>query len=641
MCHLFCTQRKRIQGRAVLSMLVCTAVGLPAFAFEAKARPQTFVAAPLEIHARLPDLQMGSVPDLHEAERKFLATVWQGKSSESATPVEVEHGFLLDALLLASGIKEVEARQKYHKQFDALLAKAEQATEDAKNNHQRGEQLMKFLHRSVMNKGYKRSQTSLAAVFDTGKYNCVSSTAMYYLVGARLGMQLRLISIPGTGYQSGHASLDLIEGNNRIQIEPTNPNGFDWQTKVKRPGVIVVGYVPDRKRGHEVDALGLAAMIYANRGVELVNEHPPKRLEAAQCYLAALTLDPADASVSNNLLAVFVNWGSALTDEKKFDDAVRVLSFGLEIAPMAKPLHNNHRVAWAKHIDSTLDVGDDEGALKVGERAAAALPEDADFQSPSLWFRRHGEKHVQKKDWEAGLAVVDRGLKVLPAAEGEKLLRWRSSVFRRWSQTLLVKRDVAGSMQVLSRAYALNPMDRQIIAGIAYHAQQALPIKERESLEAMVAHFNALREQFDNAEEISEKAKRHAARAIKTLADAQNFQEAVEAVDKYGALLATAEHRGDVGGIAYDRWARHLAHEQKWKESLKKYKEGLAVFPRQNRLWKNGVATVDAWASPAIKAKNWNEAIRCYKYGLELFEEDPHLQSNLRYCKRMKGEPND
>src|SRR5262249_43835011 len=149
--------------------------------------------------------------------------VWELKAKEPAAPVKVEEALLLDAMLFASGIEAAEARRKYCEQFDALLAKAREAVKDAKDNRQRGEQLLKFLHAGVMSKGYESGQSSFAAIFDTGKFNCVSSTAMYYLVGTRLGLELRPISIPGSAYLPGHASVDMIDGDKRIQIEPTNP----------------------------------------------------------------------------------------------------------------------------------------------------------------------------------------------------------------------------------------------------------------------------------------------------------------------------------------------------------------------------------------------------------------------------------
>jgi tetratricopeptide (TPR) repeat protein len=623
--------------RGLLGVLVVAAFAGPGFAREPKDRTYALASTPLEIYDRLAGVNMGPVPRLPEDERRLLAKFWELRAKKPTTPVKIEEALLLDAMLFASGIEGAETRRKYRGQFDALLAKAREAVKDAKGPRRRGERLMKFLHDTVMRKGYEGGQTSFAAVFDTGKFNCVSSTAMYYLVGTRLGMELRAISIPGSGFLAGHASLDMVVGDKRIQVEPTNPDGFDWPTKVNRPGVIVLGFVPDRKHGREVDALGIAAMVYCNRGVALAGEKPPKRLEAARCYLAAAALDPADETATNNLVSIFVNWGPALTAEKRFEDAVRVLAFGLTIAPKSRPLDNNHRIAWAGYIEATLKSGKDKDALALIGRAAKAVPGDKDFQSASHWFIRHGEKCIKEKGWEAGLAVVGRGLKVLPAGEGKKLLGWRSVVFRRWSQSLLGKQDADGSMKVLARAYALDPTDREVIAGIAYHTQEALWIMENRGLPAVMKHYEALRNQFPKVDEIPRCGRSHAVRAVNKLADAKKFKEAVEAVGGYRTLTAKPGQQAELGGIAYDRWARHLASNKKWKEALDKYKEGLTAFPGQQRLANNAIATIDRWARLAIGPGDWDEAIRVYKVGLEYFPGDSHLQHNLRCCEKMKG----
>jgi hypothetical protein len=106
-------------------------------------------------------------------------------------------------------------------------------------------------------------------------------------------------------------------------------------------------------------------------------------------------------------------------------------------------------------------------------------------------------------------------------------------------------------------------------------------------------------------------------------------------------LFTKPEHRAEVSGIAYDRWARHLASEKKWKDALDKYKEGLTAFPGQHRLYNNAIATVDKWADTAIKPRDWDEAIRIYKLGLEVFKDNKHLQHNLQYCEKMKEKNND
>src|SRR5262245_21616401 len=171
--------------RGLLGLLVVAAVAAPALAQQPEARTYALASAPLKIHDRLPDLGMGPAPRLPEEERKLLAKAWELRAKEPAAPVKIDEALLLEAVLFASGIEEADARRKYREQFDALSDKAGEAVKGAKSDRERGERLMKCLHTTVMRKGYAGGQSSFAAVFDTGTFNCVSATAMYYLVGTR------------------------------------------------------------------------------------------------------------------------------------------------------------------------------------------------------------------------------------------------------------------------------------------------------------------------------------------------------------------------------------------------------------------------------------------------------------------------
>jgi tetratricopeptide (TPR) repeat protein len=627
---------RRRTGFQFLGLLAAVMVVGTGFAEEPKARSYPLASPPLEVLGRLPALAAASAPRPSDDEIKLLEKVWAMRAA--ASPAPVDDALLLDAMLFASGVEGAAAREKYRERFTKLVDQARDAVGGAKDRRERGEQLMCFLHCVVMSKGFEAGQTSLSVVFDTGNYNCVSSTALYLLVGTRLGLELKPISIPGGPFLPGHASLDQVEGGARIQVEPTNPDGFDWQAKVNRPGVIVLGFVPDRKNGHEVDALGVASMIYSNRGVVMSKDKRP--LDAARCYLAALALDPTNETAGNNIVGTFVNWGPDLLKQKKFEDAIRVLAFGLAIAPKSHDLKNNLHIAWDEYLEATLDAGMDREAVALAARAAAAVPDDKDFQSASRWFVRLGDKQIKADCWEAGLAVAERGLKVLPPAEGKALTRWRTNVFRRWSKERLAMADVDGSMKVLARAYALDSADKEVVKGIAIHTEEALrKLEDKSGVEAAVTHFEALRKQFPDVPEVAKEGEDHVLGTVERLTREKKFKEAVGAVETYRALLATPEQRTRVGGAAYDLWAGNLADAKEWKAALDKYAEGIKAYPKYELLTKNGIATVDEWADPAYKAKNWDEAARIYRIGLEYFPGNDHLLRNKKACEDRKGKP--
>jgi tetratricopeptide (TPR) repeat protein len=460
---------------------------------------------------------------------------------------------------------------------------------------------------------------------------------MYLLTGERLGLKLVPISIPGLPFVPGHAALDMLDGSARIQIEPTNPDGFDWLTKSKRPGVRVIGFVPDRKKGHETDALGIAASIYTNRGVALNKEEPPQHLAAIRCDLAALALDPTDETATNNLISDFVNWGPVLQKEKKFAEGVRVLAFGKSVSPPSNELTINLTAALQSHIDVLLAASQDREALAVIEEGAELLPSNHEFKSPARWFARRANLDQEEAGWEAGLAVIRRGLTVVADKEKKELAKARTSFYRQWSQSLLEKEDLDGSVKVLREAVAAGEPDDSLKAGIAYHTATALKVLDKAGGEKLAEHFELLKREFPAVKQVTEAGFNFAMSAIQDLGDAEKFPEAIAAAKRYQPLAASAEKQAELGAYPYDLWGRNLAEKKEWQSSYDKYAEGLKAFPKQPRLVQNLVATLCDWAEPEMDAQRWDEAIRIYDLGLALLPDHATLKLNRKFCVDKKA----
>ncbi len=619
-----------------LGLVVLAGSGL---AKEGKPTAYQFKRPPLAIFDALADLKVGDVSAIPADERKLLESVWQWRTEKkSAADSQPDQAAVLEAMFWASGIEEPAARDKYRQQFAKLVAAAKAVAKDAKTDRERGERLMKVLHEGVMKKGYSLNQTSFAGVFDQGEYNCVSSTAMYLLAGERLGLKLVPISIPGKPFVPGHAALDMLDGTARVQIEPTNPDGFDWGTKSKRPGVTIIGFVPDRNLGHETDALGIAASIYTNRGVALNQEKPPQRLAAIRCDLAALALDPTDDGATNNLVSDFVNFGPALVKEKQFAAAVRVLTFGRSISPPSRELDGNLAAAYQSYIDNLLVAKQDQQALSLIGEAARALPEDRDFQSPAHWFARRASRERKDSGWEAGLAVLARGLAIVPEKEKEELTKARTSQFRQWSQSLLQERDIDGSMKVLVRAFSIDPKDKALHDGIGYHAVKAFEQLDNSADKKLVEHYEQLAKAFPDVKDVEEAGFSFAAQAVRKLADAGKFAEAIKAAaERYASLVSDKEKRAELGALPYDQWARKLAENKEWTKAYDQYAAGLKAFPNQPRLVQNLAATIVEWADPAMDAGKWDDAIRIYDLGLAVLPDHSVLKLNRKFCEQKKA----
>lgn len=630
--------------RGLLGLLVVAAglfFGGATAAAEETERKYPFPLPPRTILQRLGELKLGDPPVIGAEEWQVLDAAYAVRDAAEAEKQKPEfERLVVDALLTASGATTDAARAKYREQLKTLVDGARQAVENGKPEHP-GESLMKYLHAGVMKGGYVAEQTSLTEVFDTNKYNCVSATAMYYLVGRELGLNMRIIAIPGDRWSPGHACLDLIDGDKTYELEPTNPDGFDWTTKLSKPDVFTIGPQVNRKAGHYVDGLELAASIYSNRGVGTGDSGDSAKrdyLAAASLGLRALMCGPYEQSAAHNVTAAFVNWGPALADAGRHDDGVRALEFGLAVTNAGDVRNNFHAVA-SERITWLLQNRQDREAQAAVEHAATVMPTDSDFQKSAVWFR-FVDRCYRDEGGEAALAALERALAAAPAADQPELLKHRFSVLRRWSQDLLEKSDFDGSLKVLGRAYRLDPTSDEAHGGIGYHVQEALHALAKDTGEpaAVVSHYQAVRAAFPEAKFVGEMALAHAERMLDRLCRDKKYADALAVAAGYAPLAGGKEQAQGLTALVYGEWGYAFREKSDWTGAIEKYLEGLKVVPGNDRLLNRIVGTVDDWAEVSMKADDWDAAIKVYDRGLAYLPDNGHLKNNREYCVSKKAE---
>lgn len=618
-----------LPATALALTLASTAVGQP------PARPVTTIP-PVEVIDRLAKSMLVAAEPFAGEERAALEAVWKVHSEPKAKPLPQADAAAVTAHLLAGGVPDADTAAKYLKTFDALVAEAETAVREAKTNRDKADQLLRFLHKGVMAKGYVAEQSSLHAVFDTGTFNCVSSAALYFLVGTRLGLDLVGVSIPAEWLMAGHAATDLRDGKARVQVEPTSADGFEADVKAKRPGVIVLGIQPDRKKGRDCDGYGLASRAASNMGVTAAKADPPRVGEAIRWYAAALALDPANPTAAQNLYAEFSNWGVAAAKKGNFEEAVGVFTFALDILADKTQLRQNHVYVWSKYLDAEFDAGRYENGAKVLARALTAVPDEYDFGKPAVWPIRAAQRVVDKDGWAAGQQAANAALKALPKEFAVGLREWKDGSRRRWSQHHLAKGEVDESLKVIADGLAADPDNRALRDGLTVHTLDALAhLAETNGVPAAAEHLAVLRKRFPKYPVVNEAARSHAHRAVETLADSKKYTESVRAAADYKDFGNDAD---EMSGLAYHLWGRGLAAENKWVEALAKYAEGLKAAKPSERLRNGFERTVDEWADTATGKKDWTEAIRIYDEGLKLLPDSRHLKHNRSVCEeRRKG----
>lgn len=102
-------------------------------------------------------------------------------------------------------------------------------TIDAADEWHKGYELNRAMHRVFFNAektdlaGYELNQAHLAGIFQTGKYNCLSSALLYTILARGLSIPIRGVLMPA------HAFAEIGEpGKKVLEVATTSSTGFDW-----------------------------------------------------------------------------------------------------------------------------------------------------------------------------------------------------------------------------------------------------------------------------------------------------------------------------------------------------------------------------------------------------------------------------
>ncbi len=266
----------------------------------------------------------------------------------------------LGAALVASGVQDDDTLRHYEQKAAALVDELRRrATAHgvcllrSGTPRQRVEAIFAFMHQRILSGGYDLAYTDLRRVLDEGRFNCISASVLFNYLAGQFGLDCRGLEMPG------HAMSRVMLPDGPLDIETTCPQWFHVAGTLRVPPSNVVGTlrvpsnvagtrrVPDPhtecadyrradynegphtacaeyKQAREVTPIQMAAMIYYNRGVDLLAE---KRFaEAAAANAKALRLDPGNATARGNLLATINNWSIELGNSQHFAEAVDLLA---------------------------------------------------------------------------------------------------------------------------------------------------------------------------------------------------------------------------------------------------------------------------------------------------------------------------
>jgi tetratricopeptide (TPR) repeat protein len=296
---------------------------------------------------------------------------------------EFRHFSLVEGALVASGVERGAALESYERKYAAWSEAARRLAEREDSPLRRAETLFEFVHREILTGGYDAQATELTHPFDDGKFNCASATVLFTALAMDCGFTVHPIERPR------HAMCSLEIGGQRMDVETTCPNWFQLTPTTRRQAEAAASArdaATDRPATRrEIGSAALVAVIYYNRGVDLLHER--RFAEAVSVNVRALRLDPENETAAGNLLASINNWALALCAEGDYPEAAELLARGLTIAPDHEPFHTNQRHVYRTWIQSLAAVGRQREAIAVLAAARRADPASVIW---NYWSQRLG-----------------------------------------------------------------------------------------------------------------------------------------------------------------------------------------------------------------------------------------------------------
>ena len=613
------TASKDVDELAIAELRVFGHLGAPRSRYAFNESP----AKALQVLAKLQDQVQSAISD---DERVLMADARDGKLDE--------HSFA-EAALIASGVSDTSARNRYLKKIDEYEAAVRKATTNLASPFEKGRAILKWIHQHPMSAGYLFPQTDLSTIVDTGKFNCVSSATLYNILSRRLGIDARAIEVPD------HAFSIVYHGANHVDVETTTPYGFDPQSNERarkqfeeRTGF---SYVDEKKKDlrREIDELGLVGVIYYNHGV--THSKKEQYLEALVDYFRALSLDPEFDSSVKNSLAALANWGILLSEDGNFEKAVQVIDVGLALAPQDATLLNNRKATWTQWISATVKDGNTAEALALVRHAHQAVP-DGKFLAMQSWvFIGPGEEKVKAKQWPAALALAETSLKQSLEESALKELRdWRRSVISRWWDAEQSAGRFTQAALVLERGLKIEPNDKRFAHNLGFLVQEWLKKTQAdEGTEQAQTIMSACLKRFPNIAQVQQASVNHLYLRMKALREGAKHADAIATAELAIKLLPNNKDVAQWPQASYAFWASSLIDQEKWLEARKVYVQARGRFPKDKRFADAEESLIHRWAKKPMDAKDWQTALDIYEKGLARLPDSKRVQQQIVYLAQQ------
>jgi len=378
---------------------------------------------------------------------------------------------LLVAALIASGASRPEEIARYERRTAALVEQLRAALADKPDTGPlaRADSILRFLHRQVF-RAYQLQQTDLRRTLDEGRYNCVTATVLYLVLAEAVGLEGCGLEMPK------HAMVRLNLHGQWVDVETTCAEWFalDPQDRpspgapkaasaqpVGRSSALAGAVQPATVPRRMLTTAQLAAMVYYNRGVDLLAEG--RFAEAAAANAKALRLDPQSRVAYGNLLATINNWAVDRAARGAMVEALLLLQRGRQLQPDYEPFRLNYRYVACQWSDALCREGQFAQAAAVLCECAEQWADDAVLHRAACQlFRRWAGERFEAGSLSGAWAVFDLAREQL--GDSPEWLACEAAEIERWAKKCLSEGRVETAMELYDRGLERLPGDPRLEA---------------------------------------------------------------------------------------------------------------------------------------------------------------------------------
>lgn len=314
------------------------------------------------------------------------------------------------AALVASGLSDVGEIGRLEDRLNECMDELGEVLQGAPSSTDplaRAAEVFAFMHRRVLGGGYGRDCTHLGETLLSGRFNCASASLLYFCLAEHFGLEVRGLELPG------HAMVRLVLPDRTLDVETTCARWFTLVDNPKAQAEMLArarGDRPGAKAGRvrEVTPIQMAAMVYYNRGIDLLAA--AQFSEAASANAKALRLDPASDTARGNLLATLNNWAIHLGQTKAYAEAASRLEAGFSIDPRYKAFAANYAHVHHQWVNDLTQTHRFAEAVELLRRGTACRPGDEYF------IKALADVHRRWANWLFESGRIDEGFAAMTSA---------------------------------------------------------------------------------------------------------------------------------------------------------------------------------------------------------------------------------